>query len=417
MTEHSSIGRLAIGLGTAVAIVATLAAIGMFNASEAVDQGHWLAMQPQVLERQLGLVGRIEAANKQTLSAPFEGRVEQLTVSEGQQVERSSKLLVLDTTQLDIQIRQASAELLKARRTARDMQDWGTSDEVARARRAVTNAELNLNDSQARLGDSRRLLARGIVARMEVEAQEQQVKLQQLDLAAAKAELRAACSRGDHENRQIADMELANARARHDSLLSQRAQRELHAPFTGVVLRPQKTDGPASAPVIQTGRHVPQGFPLFELVSLEQINAVTRIQEADLHQIHEGMPVQVTGDGFEGLTLQGHVRSIGAQSLAAQNPGGGYYEVIVSIDRLTAEQQPRVRLGMSARLTLTTYRNGSGLAVPAEALNQDADGVYVIYRPTPDEPAQRVPVTLGMAVPQGVEVTGLQPGYVRTTAP
>lgn len=416
MTERSRVGRLVIGSVSAVAIVATLAAAGVFNASEAVDQGHWLFVQPQVLESQLGLVGRIEAANKVILSAPFEGRVQQLTVSEGQQVERSSKLLVLDTTQLDIQIRQASAELLKARRTVKEIKDWSNSDEVARARRTLTNAELNLNDSRARLSDSRRLLASGIVARMEVEAQEQQVKLQQLDLAAAKIELRAAHSRCDNENRQIAEMEMANAQARHNSLLSQRAQRELHAPFTGVILRPYKGDGPDSAPVIQVGRNVAQGLPLFELVSLEHINAITRIEEVDLHQIHEGMPVQITGDGFDGLALQGHVSSIGAQSLASQTSGSGFYQVIVSIDRLTAEQQPRVRLGMSARLALTTYRNDSGVALPAEALNQDADGVYVIYRPAADEPARRVPVTLGKAVPQGVEVIGLQPGYISTTA-
>jgi multidrug efflux pump subunit AcrA (membrane-fusion protein) len=157
---------------------------------------------------------RIEASARQTLSAPFEGTVQQLSVTKGRRVEHNQSLLTLDTAQLDIQLRQAQTELLKAKRTVQDMQDWVHGEDVARARRALTNAELNLNDTETKLIDTRRLFERGIVARMEVEALEQQLRLQRLDLNASQAELRTAQTKGQGDSRQIADMELANAQAR-----------------------------------------------------------------------------------------------------------------------------------------------------------------------------------------------------------
>lgn len=373
----------------------------------------WLPVEPQILESQLGLVGRIEAATHTVITAPFEGLVKKLVVAEGQRVERGQLLLTLDTVQLDIQIREALAAKLKAQRAVQVINNWEQSEEVSRARRALTNARLNLDNTEAALADTRRLFERGIVARMDVDSLEQQAKGQRLDFAAAQAELRAVISRGEGEDRQIAEMELANAQARHQALVALHAERELYAPFAGIVLLAKKEEGGNDTrPSIQPGLRVSQGTSLFELVSLERIKAVARIEEADLHQLSEGMPVQITGDGFAGMTLHGRIASIGVQAISSSY-GGASYDVVVSIEPLTPEQIQRMRLGMSARLTITTYRSESGLAVPAEALKLDVQGNATIkYRKSMNEAPQWQSVTVGRAVPQGVEIFGIGSGYV-----
>jgi len=219
-----------------------------------VADERWLYVQPQTLENHLGLVGRIEAAMQTTLAAPFEGLVQDMKVAEGQRVER-------------VQLRDALSAQLKAESTVQEMQDWPQSEGVARARRAVTSAQLGLSDTEAKLADTRRLLERGIVARMEVDALEQQQRTQQIDLAASQAELRAALDRGKGVNRRIAEMELENAQARYQTLQAQHMQRELHAPFAGIVLRPRKQEGGGSIPLLQQGMRAIQGMPLFELTS------------------------------------------------------------------------------------------------------------------------------------------------------
>ncbi|MGQ5490741.1 efflux RND transporter periplasmic adaptor subunit [Thauera sp. ZXT1-4] len=377
----------------------------------------WLPVQPRALENHLGLVGRIEPASRHTIAAPFEGVLRDVAIAEGERAERGQRLLTIDTTQLDIQLREALAAKLKAQRTVQDMENWSQSDEVARARRAVTNARLNLNDTEAKLADTRGLFERGIVARMEVDTLEQQFKMQQLDLVASQNELRAALARGEGESRQIAGMELANAQARYRALQELRAQHELHAPFTGIVLRPQRAEGSGNAPPVQAGTRVTPGMPLYELASLEQIQAVSRVEEADLHQLSEGMPVQITGDGFDGFILGGRIATIGVQGISSDVGGGTTYEITVAIDPLSPEQRQRVRLGMSARLAIVTYRAESGLAVPAEALRRSDDGrTFVVYRADMNGAPRRVAVTTGRAVPHGVEVFGMEPGYVELSA-
>ncbi|GFM54071.1 hypothetical protein PSCICF_02490 [Pseudomonas cichorii] len=372
----------------------------------------WIAVQPQLLESQLGVVGRIEAASRSTLAAPFDGVVQQVAVVEGQRVERGQHLLTLDTTQLDIQLREALAAQLKLQRTVKDMDNWAQGEEVARARRALTNAQYGLSDTERKLADTRRLFERGIVARMDVDSLEQQARVQRLDMTASQSELNAVMEKGRAENRQIADMELANAQSRYQALQALHARREIEAPFAGIVLRPQRPEGGA-APLIQQGMRMTQGTALFELASLEQIRAVARVEEVDLHQLADGMPVQVTGDGFEGITLQGTLSSIAAQGVAPDFGGGTTYEVIISIAPLTPAQQAKVRLGMSARLAIVTHRTDNGFAVPSEVLRQDAEGrTFVMYRQAMNAAPQQVMVTAGRAMPQGVEVSGLKPGYV-----
>ncbi|RKS66122.1 HlyD family secretion protein [Photorhabdus asymbiotica] len=373
----------------------------------------WVRVEPQLLENHLGLVGRIQAATSLTITAPFDGIIAEVGVIEGQRVKRGQPLLSLDTAQLDIQLRQALTELLKAQRAVQDLADWKNSQDVARARRALTNAQLSLNDTERKLTDTRVLFERGIVARMEVDTLEQQVKVQRLDLAAAKAELSAMFDKGTGENRQIADMELANAQARYQALQTQQVQRELVSPFDGIVVRPLVTESDKTLS-IQKGTRVTQGAPLFGIINLEQVQAVARIEEADLHQLYEGMPVQITGDGFAGLSLQGQIKTIGVQGRSTESQGAGVtYDVLVAVDPLTPEQRQRIRLNMSAKLAIVTYRNEHGLAVPTDALRTGPDGqTFVIYRRELRDPVQQIRVTPRYAVPQGVEVIGLEAGYV-----
>lgn len=87
--------------------------------------------------------------------------------------------------------------------------------------------------------------------------------------------------------------------------------------------------------------------------------------------------------------------------------------MIASILGIESEQLQRLRLGMSARLQIVTYHRDRGLVVPLEALSSDSHGQSVVtYRPTLSERASQVIATTGRAMPGGIEVENLAPGYV-----
>ncbi|WKC35553.1 efflux RND transporter periplasmic adaptor subunit [Ectopseudomonas chengduensis] len=413
--KHWRLPRLMI---TGLALLAGIAALSFQMQPRATAEppsGQWLAVQPSNLEHRIGLVGRIEPARTISISAPFGGNIANNFVEPGQRVIKGERLLSMDASELEVQVRDALSTLLKARRTVRELQDWEAGQEVSRARRALRSVQMGLDGNEQKLKDTRSLHERGIVARNELEELERQTQLQRLDLQAAEAELQAVLERGRGEYRQIAEMELANAEVKHSALSRQLASGDILAPFSGIVVQaPGISAEEAAKGPVQTGSRVSQGQPLFGLASIEGLRVIARVAELDVNQLKEGQPVDVTGDGFDGQHLQGKVMVVGGQALGGSVPGGSsQFEVVVSIPELDEAQMRQVRLGMSAKLSILTYHNPDALVVPSAAMRRAGDKWLLDYRSAPEHPVSVVEVEAGRSMPDGLEVFGLEPGYVR----
>lgn len=410
--------RLKIGILAGIVLLALSSAVVVYKTNEPAQppESQWIRVEAQPIILRLGLVGRLEPASFITVTAPFNGTIQEKTVEEGQRVERGQVLMRLDATQLEIQLRESLSGRLKAEQAVHDLKNWSQGQEVARSRRAMTSIQMNLSDTERKLTETRALLLRGIVPRMEVDALEQQANAQRLDLEAAKGELDMALRKGNGDSRQIAEMELANASAKYDTLRALQARSELVAPFAGIVMRVPNS-GVASektAELIQRGANVNQGQSLLSLANLEQLKVVAKVEESDINQIQEGQPVEITGDGFTGITLNGKVTLVGSQVVTSESTGStANYEVTVNIPALTAEQQKHLKLGMSAKLSIVTYQNDHAIVVPPETIQKDGNQLFMEYRDSENKAAQRVTITAGRATGEGVEVFGLKPGYVR----
>ncbi|WP_282397754.1 HlyD family efflux transporter periplasmic adaptor subunit [Pseudomonas sp. PS01298] len=404
--------------GLLVVLIVLLAGAGLAlrNPTEgpATTGEQWLAVKPDPLVHQIGLVGKIEPDTTLTLTAPFDGTVQANLVEQGQQVEAGQVLLRMDPAILEVQLREALSAQLKARRTVQEMQDWDSGPTVSRARRSLRTAEMSAGNTQRKLTESENLFQRGIIPRNELDDLRQQTQQQQLDLASARSELQQALDQGKGEYRQIADMELTNATVKYDALHTLLEGKELKAPFSGIVVPPPGNNatqggGGNNAPV-QAGSRVNQGQVLFGLANIERLKIVAKVSELDINQLHQGQAVEVMGDGFDGERLSGSVSVVSGLAISSDGQGSAQFPVTLSIPKLTPQQLQRVRLGMSARLTIVTYNNEQAMVIPSQALQAD---MTVEYRAAMDKPVERVKVTTGQSTPQGVEVFGLKPGYVK----
>jgi multidrug efflux pump subunit AcrA (membrane-fusion protein) len=225
-------------LGAAVIVLLAGAGLALrspaSNPVAAAEQ--WLAVKPDPLVHQIGLVGKIEPDTTLTLTAPFDGNVQANLVEQGQRVEAGQVLLRMDPSTLEVQLRDALSAQLKARRTVQEMQDWDSSPTVSRARRSLRTAEMTAGNTQRKLTESENLFQRGIIPRNELDDLKQQAQQQQLDLTSARSELQQALEQGKGEYRQIADMELTNATVKYEALRKLLDGREVKAPFSGIVV-------------------------------------------------------------------------------------------------------------------------------------------------------------------------------------
>lgn len=374
----------------------------------------WLPIKPDALVHQIGLVGKIEPDTTLILAAPFDGNVQANLVEQGQRVEAGQVLLRMDPATLEVQLRDALSAQLKARRTVQEMQDWDSSPAVSRARRSLRTAEMSAGNTQRKLTESENLFKRGIIPRNELDDLRQQAQQQQLDLASARSELQQALDQGKGEYRQIADMELTNATVKYEALRTLLEGQEVKAPFSGIVVPAPGNNSPQGGATnnvpIQAGSKVSQGQVLFGLANIERLKIVAKVSELDINQLHQGQAVEVMGDGFDGERLTGSVSVVSGLAMASDNQGSAQFPVTLSIPKLTPQQLQRVRLGMSARLTIVTYSNAQAIVLPSQAIQAD---MTVEYREAMDKPVERVKVTTGQSTAQGVEVFGLKPGFVK----
>ncbi|SDR08673.1 Multidrug resistance efflux pump [Pseudomonas grimontii] len=404
-------------LGAALILLLAGAGLALRSPAEgpagATEQ--WLGVKPDPLVHQIGLVGKIEPDTTLTLTAPFDGNVQANLVEQGQRVEAGQVLLRMDPATLEVQLRDALSAQLKARRTVQELQDWDSGPTVSRARRSLRTAEMTAGNTQRKLTESENLFKRGIIPRNELDDLKQQTQQQQLDLASARSELQQALDQGKGEYRQIADMELTNATVKYDTLRALLAGKEVKAPFSGIVVPAPGNNTPqgggTNAP-IQAGSKVSQGQVLFGLANIERLKIVAKVSELDINQLHQGQAVEVLGDGFDGERLSGSVSVVSGLAIASDSQGSAQFPVTLSIPKLTPQQLQRVRLGMSARLTIVTYNNAQAMVIPSEAIQAD---MTVEYREAMDKPVERVKVTTGQSTAQGVEVFGLTPGFVKTS--
>ncbi|QJI28513.1 HlyD family efflux transporter periplasmic adaptor subunit [Pseudomonas sp. ADAK18] len=412
-------------LGAVLIVLLAGAGIALVSyRSPAADQPataeQWLAVKTDPLVHQIGLVGKIEPDTTITLTAPFDGNVQANLVEQGQRVDAGQVLLRMDPATLEVQLRDALSAQLKARRTVQEMQDWDSGQLVGRARRSLRTAQMTAGNTQRKLTESENLFKRGIIPRNELDDLKQQAQQQQLDLTAARSELQQALDQGKGEYRQIADMELTNATVKYEALRTLLDGKEVKAPFSGIVVPAPGSSSPqggaANNTPVQAGSKVSQGQVLFGLANIERLKIVAKVSELDINQLHQGQAVEVMGDGFDGERLTGSVSVVSGLAIASDSQGSAQFPVTLSIPKLTPQQLQRVRLGMSARLTIVTYNNDQAIIVPAQAITRGDSGLSVEYRAAMDKPVERVSVTTGQSTAQGVEVFGLKPGLVKVPA-
>jgi multidrug efflux pump subunit AcrA (membrane-fusion protein) len=193
--------------------------------------------------------------------------------------------------------------------------------------------------------------------------------------------------------------------------LEQRGQ--IKAPFAGIIVPlPEGPSGNADKPV-EPGVRVTQGQPLFGLASFERLSVKAKVDESDINQLREGMPVEISGDGFDHV-LQGTVRAVGAQAIASgMHVDSASYHVTVALPPLENVSQKNLRLGMTARLSVLTYQNPNAVVLPAGVIEEASGKHFVIYRADQHARETRREVTLGRATVDGVEVFGMDAGFVR----
>lgn len=393
---------------------------GAANSTAQVEMSAIVAREPFVLGT--GFSGEIAPGESIAVVAPFDGVVKRLAFTYGDQVGAGQVLAELSTADVQRARNDAEGAYLKALGNSADLRDWQAGPEMSRARRSLTSATLELQQAERRVRETKTLLDRGLVPRVEYEALEQQLRSQKMSVEAAEQDLQQTTKRGEGVSRRVAALDLANAADRLASLNADIDGSTIVAPDAGIIVLPPTSNqsaGPADVSV-RVGARMTKGQPLGVIARAGGLGVRFQLDESDVNSITPGQQVTVSGAGFPGAVLKGRIQSIAGQATGGGAQGGkATFVATALLEPLPPEQARQVRIGMSANLNVITYSNPSALTVPPQAIQAGGGGAYVMVRDGARGEPRKVDVRVGRVAPDKVEVlSGLKPGQrVVWTAP
>jgi len=361
-----------------------------------------------------GFSGEIAPGESITVIAPFDGVVKRLSFAYGDQVGGGQVLAELDPSDVLRARNDAEGAYLTALSSSADLRDWQNGPEMSRARRSLTSATIDLQQTERRAQETKMLLDRGLVPRAEYETIEQQLRSQKMTVEAAEQDLRLTAERGGGVSRRVAALDLANATERLASLNADIEDATVVAPDAGIIVLPPTGNQSAGATdvSVRVGARMSKGQPLGVIARAGGLGVRFQLDESDVNSITPGQAVTVSGAGFPGALLKGRIQSIAGQATGGGSQGGkATFVATALLDPLTPEQARQVRIGMSANLNVITYSNPSALTVPPQSLQAGGDGTYVTVRGAGRGDPRKVQVRIGKIGPDRVEVlSGLKPG-------
>jgi len=375
--------------------------------SEGKAQRNVFKARIQPLSSSISLSGSVEPYETINLLSPFAGRVLKRRFGYGQKVAKGALLIKLDTSELEMKLRDARVAAIKAQENYHKLQNWKNSDTVLQAQRGLNKAKNDLEVTEQKLQESQMLFKRGIIPLDEYRSLKEQVINQKISLDTLKDQLRAAIDKGSKKNLLVARLQLNNAMDKLAKLQRQIKRASITAPVVGVVIKPPSSQGGKNSKLVEEGYEVSQGQVLVALGNLERLSVTTQVGELNVAKLKKGQEVKITSYAFPGVSLKGKIDSVSSQANRSGGDGGPpTFTVKVVTAKLNPKEQGKLRLGMSAELEVEIFSNPKALVVPINAVRSGPKGEHLVTLVLPGGKKRDAEVKTGVTTPAMVEITG-----------
>lgn len=340
---------------------------------------------PQPLHKTLHFTGTIQPLRESTLSSPMEAVVETMNFHYGQMVKKGDVVLTLNSNELQKQYNDTLTDYLKAK----------DSYSIAKAKFVGTQE----------LWDA------GLLSKNNFLSEKSGVDTARVTLMQATRKLTEMLEKMDDKSSQnLSSLSLADFDKVRKILTSNHNIIRLKAPSDGVMLYPPKS-GEDKTTRITVGSTVKSGQVIALIGDLKGISVEIDVPEIDIDKIRPGMNATISGIAFGKHHLKGTLVAVNAQ--ASNSSGGGLpsFTAVVEVKSLTPEQQPWIKVGMSAAIELSVDSDNQ-LLIPIAAVKREKGNSIVNLQLAQGTIEKRV-ITTGPAQADSVVIeSGLKDGDV-----
>ncbi len=338
-----------------------------------------VSVEKRPMKTSIALTGQIEPIVQVNVVSPFSGKVEKKSFEFGQMVKAGEVLLTLDTTEIQMQLRDLTANFIKEQERFNEIKNWETGREVSQARAMVTKATVSLAAAKRKLDETKVLFDKGIVSRLDLEGVVEAYENQELALRSAEEDLRTTLKRGDANALKVQEMTLQNIKIRLDELRKKIAMAEIRSPADGIVIMPINNEKARGG--IEAGSAVEQGAVLFIVGNLDGFKVLSNVEENNIGKLQLGQVVSITEDAYPEISFSGKISHISSQAMGGGNFGQrATFQVVTTVEQVPPENKNLVRVGLSATLQVTAYDKPDALVVPLGAVVSLDGETFVMLR-------------------------------------
>jgi RND family efflux transporter MFP subunit len=311
--------------------------------------------------------GYVVARRKATVSSKVTGRLLQVEIEEGMNVEDGQILARLD----DANVRQA-LQLAQAREEA--------------AQKALREIEVRLHDAQLDLGRMRKLVASGVDSQSN------------LDNAQAERDSLVARLEATRAEVKVAEREIAVRQQDLEDTL-------IRAPFAGVAISKDAQPGEIVSPVSAGGGFTRTGIST--IVDMSSLEIEVDVNEAFIQRVRPNQPVQATLQAYPDWKIPAHVIT----TVPAADRQKATVKVRIAFNELG---DARILPDMGVKVAFQADADPAAAArlrllVPERAMRRERDGAIVFV--LRDGKVERRAVAVGGTAGADVEVlSGIRSG-------
>ena len=247
--------------------------------------------------------GTVEAAEAD-LGFQIPGRIEVISVREGDAVDSSAVLASLDRAELIARHEAVLASAAAARAALREAQTGFRSEEIAQGRARLRAAEDRMADARRDLERAKRLFDGGAVSRQALDHQETAFQLAEADHESAAEQLQIL-ETGPREERIAAQRaQLAGAEAQVRQIEAALENAVVRSPFSGVV----------SVKHREPGEIVQPGLPVLSIINPDDRWVRIYVREDEVGRVSVGQEATLTADSYSDRSYRGKVIFISSEA-------------------------------------------------------------------------------------------------------
>ena len=362
--------------------------------------------------------GEIESSSNQVVTCDVKSRggsgVAILwVVDEGTKVKKGEKLVELDSSELEAREKEqkiavitaearlatAEAQLEQAKIARKEYLEgqYTTDEKTIMAEKAI--AEQDLRKAKLAIESSERLVSKGLVKSLQLEADRFAVANAQNKLGVADAKLQVLQNLTKQKmlvqydsdieaataSRSAAESELLEEKSEYEDITQQIQKCILYAPADGVVVHANRysSRGGSAEFVVEAGATARERQELIRLPDPTLMQVSCKINESRVTLIREGMPAKLSVDAIPGLKLVGRVKKVNRYAEPGSWMSSSVKEYATIIEIIDPPES--IRTGMTAEAQIFVEQLPDALQVPIQSLYEHGEEFYTLVQRGEDQ--------------------------------